>query len=432
MAANPGSSGAGRLGSLALILYVALLRLPYVGLGFGSDWDAWLLATSGRRLAAGAGYAPSRPPGYPASEVLFGAFEGFGPIATNLVAVLASVLAALALARLLAPAGRLRALLLAACASSLPIAIVAGSSTMDYTPSLAAFLWALVAAREEQAHPSAVLFALSVALRPATLALAPVWYLFAGRRATRAGLLATALITLAAIPPVCALGLAHLRPTIGNYPSRYMIAQRVWDETFGPIGLTALLGAAALLAFVRRPREDATRQVQTCMLRIGILGSAVYLWMPYEAGYLLAPAMAGVVCVGLQARTGLLLPLAAALLISPHLDPINGSTALARDADFRGKVAQAADAFRRAAPEIPRPATVVTGFLMPQWLYAVGDSESLHGVLSISAERGARVYYVPTIAAWHRRIFHVDLEAAGAIPLPTREAILLSGLDFQN
>jgi hypothetical protein len=168
------------------------------------------------------------------------------------------------------------------------------------------------------------------------------------------------------------------------------------------------------------------------MLSIGILGSAVYLWMPYEAGYLLAPAMAGVVWVGLQARTGLLLPLAGALLISAHFDPISGSTALARDADFRSRLVQAADAFRRAAPGIPRPATVVTGFLVPQWLYAVGDSESLHGVISISAARGERVYYVPTIAAWHRRIFHVDLEAAGALPLPTSEAILLKGLDFQN
>jgi len=303
---------------------------------------------------------------------------------------------------------------------------------MDYTPSLAAFLWALVAAREQRALSSAVLFALAVAARPATLALAPVWYLLVGERANRAALLALALIALAAIPPACALGLSHLRPSFGNFPSRYMVAQRVWDETFGPIGLAALLGAAGMLVFVRRPAEDATRPVRTCMLWIGILGSALYLWAPYEAGYLLAPAMAGVVWVGLQARTSLLLALAGGLLISPHFDPIRGSTALARDADFRGKLAQAADAFRRTAPGIPRPATLVTGFLVPQWLYAVGDSESLRGVISISPGREGRVYYVPTVAAWHRRIFHVDLEQAGAIPLPTSEPVLLGGLDFQN
>lgn len=418
---------ANRLSSGALLVYVALLRLPYVGLGFGSDWDAWLLARSGRRLLAGEGYQPSRPPGYPASEALFGVFERFGPLATNLVSVLASVLAALALARLLEPAGRMRALLLAACASSLPVSIVAGSSTMDYAPSLAAFLWALVAAREQRPQLSAVLFALGVAARPPMLAFAPVWYFLVGERRQRSALLALGLIVVAAIPPVCALGLAHMRPTFGNYPSLYMVAQRVWDETFGPIGLASLILAAGTLAFSRRTSELVLRP----FLWIGILGSAVYLWVPYEAGYLLVPAMAGVVWVGLQARTGVLFALAGGLLISPHFDPLDGSTALARDADFRSKVAQAAEALRRAAPGIPRPATVVTGFLVPQWLYAVGDSESLRGVISVQ-ERGERVYYVPTIAAWHKRIFHVDLEELGALPLPTSEPILLGGLDFQN
>jgi hypothetical protein len=230
-----------------------------------------------------------------------------------------------------------------------------------------------------------------------------------------------------------------MRPTFGGYPSRYMVAQRVWDETFGPIGLVALVSAAGVVAFVRRPDEDALRPVRTCLLWIGILGTAVYLWIPYEAGYLLAPAIAGVVWVGLQARIGVLLVLAGALLVSAHVDPLDGSTALARDADFRRRVAEAAEALRVAAPALPRPAVVVTGFLTPQWLYAVGDGDQQSGIVSISEaqlaelrSRGVRVYYVPTIAAWHARIHGVDLAAAGAIPLPTDAAILLGGLDFQN
>jgi hypothetical protein len=435
---------AGRLGSLGLITYVVLLRLPYIGLGFGSDWDAWLLAVSGRRLVAGEGYAPSRPPGYPASEALFGSVERFGPIATNLVAVLASVLVALALARILEVAGRKRALLLSACALSLPIAIVAGSSTMDYLPSLAAFLWALVAAEQRHAFSSAVLLALSVAARPATLALTPVWFFLVAarsgaKRTAGATLLALLGIALAAVPPALALGPSHMGPEVGDYPSRYMVARRVWDETFGPVGLAALLCGACVIPFVRRAPDDAIRRVRMCLLWIGILGCAVYLWIPYEAGYLLAPAIAGIAWVGIQVPPRLLLVLAGAFLLSPHIDPIDGSTALERDADFRRRVAQAAAALPAAATEIPLPATVVTGFLTPQWLYAVGNTDSLRGITWISAEsladlrgRGVRVYYVPTIAAWHRRIHRVDLAEFGAIPLPTTEEILLRGLDFQN
>ncbi len=42
------------------------------------------------------------------------------------------------------------------------------------------------------------------------------------------------------------------------------------------------------------------------------------------------------------------------------------------------------------------------------------------------------MYYVPTVAAWHRRIIRVDLSELGVLALPTTDEILLGGLDFQN
>jgi hypothetical protein len=81
---------------------------------------------------------------------------------------------------------------------------------------------------------------------------------------------------------------------------------------------------------------------------------------------------------------------------------------------------------------------VITGFLTPVWQYAVVDDD-LRAVRNVSAAdvsqlraEGKRVYYVPTIAAWHRRMQHADLAEMGALPLPTTDEILLDGLDFQN
>jgi hypothetical protein len=440
---------AGRLAGIALIVYVVLLRLPFVALGFGSDWDAWRLARSGRDLWAGAGYVTSRPPGYPVSEALFGSVERFGPIMTNLVSVLASVLIALALVRLLEVAGRTRAVITAACALSLPVAIVAGSSTMDYAPSLAAFLWALVFAEQRKPLLSATLFALSVGARPATLFFAPVWFVLVSARSGAkqsvwAAFLACTAIALLMLPPALFLGLSHMGAAVGAYPSRYEIARRVWDETFGPIGLAALVcGACALLL----PRtvlhhddlDDATKRIRACFLWIGIIGCAVYLWIPYESGYLLPPAIAGVAWVGMQVPSKLLPWLAAAFLLSAHFDPIGGSSALARDEDYRRRVAHAAEALRWTTSDLVRPAVVVTGFLMPPWQYVMSEDDGLRSVRNVSAAdvsrlraEGKRVYFVPTIASWHRRMHHVDLAEIGAVPLPTSDEILLDGLDFQK
>jgi hypothetical protein len=230
---------------------------------------------------------------------------------------------------------------------------------------------------------------------------------------------------------------------IGDYPSRYVVARRVWDETFGPIGLAALAGGASMIPLARRSpdvvRDDAARLTRWCFLSIGILGCAVYLRMPYESGYLLAPAIFGVAWVGMQLPRRFLFVLAGLLLASPHFDPIDGDPFVERDARYRRRVAEAASAMPTAARAIARPATVVTGFLTPPWQYSVGDTASVRVVASISAaemaelrSREERVYYIPTIAAWHRRRHGVDLAAAGASPMPTTDAVLLGGLDFQN
>ena len=161
--------------------------------------------------------------------------------------------------------------------------------------------------------------------------------------------------------------------------------------------------------------------------------------MPYEAGYLIPSAIAGVAWVGMRLSGPLLYVFAAAMLVSAHVRPPHGETALAEDAAFRRKMVIAADALHDAEPTMPRPAFVVTGFLAPQWTYAVPESDTLHGVTSLTLDElkslrahDGIVYFIPTIAAWHKRIHHVDLAANGAIPLPTTEEILLSGVDFQN
>src|SRR5579875_145893 len=55
-------------GALLAVVYV-LSRLPWVGLGYGSDPDAWRVAMSARYLLQHASYLPSRLPGYPVHDI---------------------------------------------------------------------------------------------------------------------------------------------------------------------------------------------------------------------------------------------------------------------------------------------------------------------------------------------------------------------------
>ena len=61
-----------------LILLVILSRLPFIGVGYGLDGDAWSVAITAEHWHSTGEYLASRLPGYPVHEFLCKLFIPFG------------------------------------------------------------------------------------------------------------------------------------------------------------------------------------------------------------------------------------------------------------------------------------------------------------------------------------------------------------------
>jgi len=118
--------------ALAAVLYV-----PFIGLGFGTDVDSYHVVEAGERIVGGLPYEHSREPGFLVHEVATGVLDWLGgSVLTNLGSV---AMALVALGSFLALCRRLRVphpSLLGLTLAVHPLFWVSATSTMDY-------VWAL-------------------------------------------------------------------------------------------------------------------------------------------------------------------------------------------------------------------------------------------------------------------------------------------------
>ncbi len=154
----------------SVVIIIALwlcVALPISWLGFGSDDDAWRVGGAADKIWAEKTYHKSRTTGFPMLEILAAPLVVAGGYKlTNLICVTSGVFFILALVSL-ARMGEFRhPTIVILTLAFMPIILKNATSTMDYVPALALFIWAYVLVQKDRWMLAAVLIGLSVGFRP--------------------------------------------------------------------------------------------------------------------------------------------------------------------------------------------------------------------------------------------------------------------------
>jgi len=148
----------------ALAAITALVTLPVLWMGYGTDLDVGALKVTGA-LIRDFDYQPSRTPGVPVFEAIVAVLDPLGHVAINLATALTTALAVIGIARLVRQFGRPNGDLIALAFLASPIALVAASSTADFMYAIAFFVWAAWFHLRDRSIVAGLLFALAIGCR---------------------------------------------------------------------------------------------------------------------------------------------------------------------------------------------------------------------------------------------------------------------------
>jgi hypothetical protein len=428
--------------ALSLAALVFATRWPFLDAGFGRDFDAWLLANAAKWIHMSGNYHASRRPGYPVSEVLFALVHDFGFRGLNGLSAAACAVSAALLASLVRAAGHLRAWLTGALSAAVPLVFVASTSTMDYLPSVAFLLLGLLLVQSGRARTAGVALALAIGARaanaPLALALAVALWMQRGRaQAVRLALWTLGLAVLCYVPVVLSAdaGLGYFVPALRGRPPLALVVESASVETWGQLGLAAIVVGAllALPAIARRWRAPSAgeRPLLAALALVILLTALQFAVLPLEAGYLIPGVVATCGLVGWHLRPRLLAPLVALVAAGGFVDLGGaGGGVIGRDQAQRARdVAELADVLQ-AVRALEEPTVVLTGPAHARVLYYVGFMQNdprsrVRFVQAIGTEQRARevldggeaLRYLNGVADWMRNARGVDVEALGARPL---------------
>lgn len=148
------------------VILIVLTRLPLVISGYGADGDSWRVAFAARTLWSTGTYAMSRPPGYPAHELLSSLLVGLGgSLLSNAATLVASLIAVAVLYSILKGRTQRPDMLTAAFAFA-PLFWVNSATTMDYNWSLLMILLSIRAILQTRPISAGVWAGLAIGFRP--------------------------------------------------------------------------------------------------------------------------------------------------------------------------------------------------------------------------------------------------------------------------
>ena len=298
------------LGERALLLVTAVVTLPILWLGYGTDLDIGAVLSAGQRIRD-LDYAPSRNPGVPVVETIVAVLDPVGGhVLTNLVTAIALAATVVGTARLVRAWGHENGDLITLAFLASPVVLISGTQTADFVYATAFFVWGALALVRGHPVPAGVLFALTLGSRSSSLLLvtallvAVAWDPEHRRR--------TFLATAVAVPGAALLyvpvwlsydrSLRFLDATDGwvslpNNLARFLL------KNYAVVGLAAVLvlvvAAPALVRSLRNWGVDP-------MLRFGVLGlfatEVLFLRMPWKPAHLVPSLLALVLWIGASGR----------------------------------------------------------------------------------------------------------------------------------
>ena len=306
-----GAAGARRERSdRALVLVTAVVTLPLVWMGYGTDIDVHDVLASGDSIRAG-DYVPSRPPGVPVFEAIVAVLDPVGGhLAVNLATAAACAATVVGIARLVRAWGHANGDLIALAFLAAPGTVIAATSTGDFVWALTFFVWGAVTHVRDRPALAGVLFALAIGTRLSSVFLLAAFLVADGwdpqrrRACLRTALVAVPLGLLLYVPPWLAYGRsAEILETAEGWRSFANNLGRFAYKNYASAGVLFLVlvvvATPALVRALRRWGEDP-------MLRAGVLGFAVsqglFFVLPWKYNHLLPCLVAFLLWLGATGR----------------------------------------------------------------------------------------------------------------------------------
>ncbi len=316
----------GRAAALLALLFL-LVRLRWLGSGYGAETDSYRVALSGLHLFRDGQYLPSRLPGDPVPELRMAPLVKLGgSVATNAATAVAALVGVLIFAHIVRRVHEPAPALLVVAFAFTPFLIVNSVATKDYMWALSFLLAAYLAAMQERPLLAGVLLGLGVGCRITTGIFAlPLVLLFAQRRDWRRGALfalATSLTGFAVFLPVT---LQFGRGFLAYADSRLspdIIIRTIGQYSLGAIGALATLMALAiswrsLLRLPAMARADV--HVRIWLLTVALYTLA-FLRLPIDPAYLIPIYPFGFLLLGRIVKPYVLAGVVALILVSGVID----------------------------------------------------------------------------------------------------------------
>lgn len=362
-------------------LAVAVAQLPFVWSGgVGQDPDAWRLLIAGEIFADSGRYTMSRPPGYPAVEMVAWALAGAPMWVYTILTAAVTTVAVVAFADLLRTL-QVKAWIPLTIGLALTPVIYRNSVTfIDYNWSLAGLLLSWAALARSQWIVAGLMFGLAVACRPSTAVIVVVilvvlWVQHEPLDVWAKVLGTSALVAVAFfVAPLALFGLAFLN-AIPAIASPAVIAGRasvgVWG-TFGSIGVVVMLAVTGYRLLRRRLTLLPGTRPWAIAAGIGLVTQAgLFLLLPADAGYLSSAVPLIWLLTGVAFTPVAAVALTIAVSVSSFLAPSNsdvfGRTILKDRAD-RQETSEYLRRISHRIDELPAGTVVFAGYHMPQLL----------------------------------------------------------------
>lgn len=281
---------------------VVLTRIPFLFAGYGSDPDAWLVASAAAMLWHSGTYVASRLPGYPLHEIVSAPAVGVGGSTFSNATTLAAALCCVVVWwNIVSNRARSPVMLLIAFAWA-PVFWQHSADTLDYVFSLLFILLAVLSALNNNVVWSGVMIGMAAGFRlPNLLITLPVAVLaFAqkvdGRRILLCIAVACGIVVLAFLPVLMNHGgviawLEHTREEMSDirFTAQSRIESFLYRSVyfFGPLAVTLLL-VALVKERVRIVHAIRSHDWLTLTSLTGI-GTflLLFFWIPLERAYLL-------------------------------------------------------------------------------------------------------------------------------------------------
>lgn len=283
------------LGDRALVAITALVTLPILWMGYGTDLDIGDVLAAGDRIRD-LDYAPSRNPGVPVVETAVGLLDPVGGhVLVNLATAAALAATVVGIAHLVRAWGHDNGDLVALAFLASPIAVISGTQTADFVWATAFGTWGAVALVRGRPVVAGLLFALTIGSRSSSLLLvtalvvAVAWDPPQRRRALVASAVALPTAALLYVPAWLSYdrSLGFLDATDGwvSLPNNL---GRALLKNYAVLGVAMVVVLAvatpALVRALRRWGHDP-------MLRFAVGGflatEALFLRMPWKPAHLL-------------------------------------------------------------------------------------------------------------------------------------------------